>query len=237
MYQLYWWLRTSTDHISVHYTRTLYMYKSRFRGASGARRRRGSLVLCGSASPTLATYPVRGGWEAGPAPSLHLPAASVAQRRLISSWRRLCPTCAAALVNPTALHTTIAAGWRVCGHGLDTRARWRGMRGLGAVGHQLSHRHRSVEGAVDRAIRRVREKVRKCGASGQGTAEKCAHGCRALKWAGWGKGRQLTPGRSSEKSSIFNFRCSPCLLDGVRGRTLTSAQRDHDGVNVHASSN
>ena len=156
----------------------------------------------------------------------------MAQRRLISSWRRLRPTCAAALVNRTALHTTIAAVWRICGHGLDTRAHWRGVRSLGAVGHQLSRRHRSVEGAVDRAVRRVREKVRKCGASGQGTAEKRAHGCRALKWAGGGKGRQLTPGRSSEKSSIFTFRCSPCLLDGVRGRTLTSAQRDHDGVNV-----
>ena len=156
----------------------------------------------------------------------------MARRRLIFSWRRLRPTCAAALVNPTALNATIAVGWRVCGYGLDTRVRWQGVRGLGAVGHQLSRRHWSVEGAVDRAIRRVREKVRKCGASGQGTAEKCAHGCRALKWAGWGKGRQLTPGRSSEKSSIFNFRCSPCLLDGVRGRTLTSAQRDHDGVNV-----
>ena len=232
MHQLYWWLRTITDHISVHYTHTFYMYKSRFRGASGTRRRRNFLVLCGSASPALASYPAHGGWEAGPAPSLRIPAASVAQRRLISSRRRLQPTCAPALVNWTALHATIAAAWRVCGHGLDTRAHWRGVRGLGAVGHQLGRRHRSVEGAVNSAVRRVQEKVRKCGASGQGTAGRRAHGCQTLKWAGGGKGRQLTPGRSSEKSSIFTSCCSRRLLDGVHGCTLTSAERDHDGVNV-----
>ena len=90
--QLYWWLRAITDHISVHYTHTFYMYKSRFRGASGARRCRGSLVPCGSASPAFATYPARGGWKAVPAPSLRLSAATVAQRRLIFSRRRQRPT-------------------------------------------------------------------------------------------------------------------------------------------------
>ena len=195
MHQLYWWLRTITDHISVHYTHTFYMYKSRFRGASGAHGRRGSLVPCSSASPALATYPARGGWEAGPAPSLRLPAASVARRRLTSSRRRLRPTRAAALVDRTALCAATATGWRVCGRGLGTRDHRRDLHHLGAVGRELSRRHRSVEGAVDRAVGRVRERVRRCEASGQGAAGGRAHGGRALKLARGGQGRPLTRGR------------------------------------------
>ena len=171
------------------------MYKSRFRGASGARRRRDFLVLCGSASPALATYPAHGGWEAGPAPSLRLPAASVAQRRLISSRLRLQPTCAAALVNRTALRAATATGWRVCGRGLGTRNHRRGLHHLVPVGCVLGGRHRSVEGAVDRAVRRLRERVRRCEASGQRAAGGRVHGGRALKLARGGKGRPLTLGR------------------------------------------
>ena len=49
--QLYWWLRTITDHISVHYTRTFYMYKSRPRGASGAHGRRGGPLSASRRTP------------------------------------------------------------------------------------------------------------------------------------------------------------------------------------------
>ena len=191
----YAWLGSIMDNISVYYTRTFLHVQSRFRGASGAHGRRGSLVPYGSASPALATYSARGGWEAGPAPSLRLPAASVAWRRLTSSQRRLRPTRGAALVDRTALRTATASGWRICGRGLGTHDHRRGLRRLGPVGDELSHRHRSVEGAVDRAYRRARERVRRCEASGQGGAGRRARGGRGLKLARGGKGRPLTRGR------------------------------------------
>ena len=185
------------------------------------------LRLCNHLSPP---YLAHWGCEAGPAPSLQLSAASVARRRLSSYWRRLQLTPAAALVNRTALHAAIAAGLRACGRGLSYRDNWRGLRSLGVVGRVFGGRHQSVEGAVDRAVKRMRERVRKCEASGQQAADGRAHDGSALRRARGGKGRQLTRGRLSKKSSKFTSCCSRRLQDGVCGCTLKVAERDHVGL-------
>ena len=49
--------------------------------------------------------------------------------------------------------------------------------------------------------------------------------------AGARDGNSRTRGRWSEKSPNFSSCCSRRLQDGVHGCTLTSAERDHDGVN------
>ena len=127
-----------------------------FRGAKGAIGHSAPSVPCGSASRPPAVWPARAGWEAGPAPSLRLLAALKMKRRPQSSLRRRRPSPAAALVDPTALRVASAAKSRVFVLGLDGGDDWRGLRGLGRVGRAVSDCERSVEGAVDSAVRAQR---------------------------------------------------------------------------------
>ena len=149
------WLGSTIHSTTVYNTTCTRAHKSRFRGAKGAIGRSVLSVLCGSASRPPAVWPALSGWEAGPAPSLRLPAASGTKRRPRSSWRRRRPSRAAALVDRTAVSVAKAAESRVFGRGLGGGDDWRRLRALGRVGPVVGDRERSVEGSVDSALRGV----------------------------------------------------------------------------------
>ena len=174
------------------------MYKSRFGCASGAyggmhaSRLPARLWSC---QPSSRPQTRPWGRETGPAPSLSVWAASEAERRSRSVRLRLRPTHMATLMKATVLRSAMAFTCRVFDCSLGAGDHWKGLRHLGPSAAAVGRCGGSVEGAVDRAVRRVRERVRRFEASGQGAAGRRAQGCGALKWAGGGKGRPLTLGR------------------------------------------
>ena len=158
-------------------------------------------VPCGSASRPPAVCPARAGREAGPAPFLRLPAASKAQRRLPSSWRRWRPSRVAALVDRTAVSFARAAKSRVLGLGLGGGDDLRGLRDLGREGHVVGDRQRSVEGAVGSPLSSVREEVWRGEALYKRGLCRCAAGAGSLKVAPEGNGAAAHRCRSRKKSS------------------------------------
>ena len=91
----------------------------------GGRGHRGSLaLLCCPSCPPIHQV-VRGGGEAGPAPSLSVWAASGVERPSRSAQPRLRPTRAAALIDRTALRAASAAESRVFGGDLGGGDGWR----------------------------------------------------------------------------------------------------------------
>ena len=116
------------------------------------------------------------------------------------------------LVNRTALLSTSAANCRVFGCGIGAGDHGNGLRHLGPSAAAIDRCHRPVEGAVGSAVRRVRERVRRCEASGQGAAGWRARGGRALQLAGQGNGATLTGSRRPKKRSESHPRVSDASL-------------------------
>ena len=148
-----------TQDYCIHYYMCARVQKYRFRGAKSAIGRDVPTVPCDPGSRSPARFPARGGWGAGPSPSLRLSAATVTRRRSHSSRRPAAAEPRAALVDRTALRAATAAGCRVFGRGLGAGDHWQRLRGLGQEDRVVGDRHRSAEGSVGSAIRGVRERV------------------------------------------------------------------------------
>ena len=155
------------------------------------------LQLC---SPHLIDYSVRGGGAAVPATSLSFWAASGTQQRLRSVRLRLRPTHTATLSNATVLRTPKASTCLVFDCGLDTRDHWKRLGHLAPSDDTLGRCHGSVAGAVGSAVSSMRDKGRRCDASGQGGLCRHAHAAGPVELAG--EGNRQSAQRSSSTAKL-----------------------------------
>jgi len=153
------------------------------------------------------------GWRGGPCnlPEL-LGSVCGTQQRLRSVRLRLRPTHTATLSNATVLRTPKASTCLVFDCGLDTRDHWKRLGHLAPSDDTLGRCHGSVAGAVGSAVSSMRDKGRRCDASGQGGLCRHAHAAGPVELAG--EGNRQSAQRSSSTAKLR--RAQSCASETER---------------------